>query len=342
MKLSELAEQLGLELRGDGELEIEGPATIDQAGPSLVTFIIARKYLGVLSERRAGCVIAPPDLAGEVGCAALVSTNPYADFARAMRLFFPVEKPAPGVHPSAQIAPDAVIGEDAAIGACCVIGARARIGRNAVIHPHVTIYPGVTIGDDFLCHSQVSIRERVEIGHRVTIHNGAVIGSEGFGFVEQGGTLVKIPQVGKVIIEDDVEIGANATIDRATLGATLIRHAVKLDNLVHIGHNCEVGEHSRFAAQTGLAGSVKVGRWCEFGGQTGCADHIQIGDRVRVAAQSGIPNDVSGGSVIAGYPAIDIRRWRRMVAALPRLPEVIRRLRALEARAEIDPGADSC
>ena len=342
MKLSELADKLGLELRGDGGLEIVGPATIDHAGPGQITFVVGRKYLSALADRRPGCVIADPELAREIDCAALISPNPYADFARAVRLFFPLELPARGIHPSAQLAPDAAIGEGASIGACCVIGAGVKIGRNAVIHPQVTIYPGVLIGDDFLCHSQVSIRERVEIGHHVTIHNGAVIGSEGFGFVEQGGALVKIPQVGKVIIEDDAEIGANAAIDRATLGATIIRRAVKLDNLVHIGHNCEVGDHSRFAAQAGLAGSVKVGRWCEFGGQTGCADHLKVGDRVRVAAQSGIPNDVADGAVVAGYPAIDIRRWRRMVAALPRLPELIRRLRALEERAGIDPRARAC
>jgi UDP-3-O-[3-hydroxymyristoyl] glucosamine N-acyltransferase len=342
MKLSELAEKLGLELRGDGELEIVGPATIDRVGPGELTFVIGRKYLSALAARRPGCVITNRELAAGIDCAALISTNPYADFARAVQLFFPPDAPPRGIHPTAQVAADAVIGEGASIGANCVIGAGVQIGRNAVIHPQVTIYPKVLIGDDFLCHSQVSIRERVEIGNRVTIHNGAVIGSEGFGFVEQDGALVKIPQVGKVIIEDEVEIGANATIDRATLGATIIRRAAKLDNLVHIGHNCEVGDHSRFAAQAGLAGSVKVGRWCEFGGQTGCADHLTVGDRVRVAAQSGIPNDVADGAVVAGYPAVDIRRWRRVVAALPRLPELFRRLRALEERAGIVPRTRAC
>lgn len=160
------------------------------------------------------------------------------------------------------------------------------IGRNAVIHPHVTIYPNVCIGDDFTCHSQVSIREGVTIGNRVTLLNGAVIGADGFGFVEHGGDLIKVPQAGTVAIEDDVEIGANTTIDRATMGATIIRRGVKLDNLIQIGHNCEVGEFSRMAAQAGLAGSVRVGQWCQFGGQSGFADHAKIGDRARVIAQA--------------------------------------------------------
>jgi UDP-3-O-[3-hydroxymyristoyl] glucosamine N-acyltransferase len=228
---------------------------------------------------------------------------------------------------------------NASVGAFCVIGAGVTIGRNAVIHPHVTIYPGASIGDDFTCHSGAAIREQVKIGNRVTVLNGAVIGADGFGFIQQGDGLVKVPQVGTVIIEDDVEIGANAAIDRATIGATIIRRGVKLDNLVHIGHNCEVGEYSRFAAQAGLAGSTKIGRWCQFGGQTGCADHAKIGDRVMVVAQSGIPHDVPDDSIIGGTPAMDVRAWRRLSAIQPRLPEMVRRIRALEARLGINSAA---
>jgi len=167
-----------------------------------------------------------------------------------------------------------------------------------------------------------------------------VIGAEGFGFVEQDGSLVRIPQVGSVIIGDDVEIGAMATIDRATMGATAIGRGVKLDNHVHIGHNCEIGEFSRFSAQVGLSGSVRVGRWCQFGGQVGVADHAQIGDRVRVVAQSGIPHDLSDDSTVGGTPAVDVRIWRRMAAIVPRLPGVMRRLRAIEARLGMRANAD--
>jgi UDP-3-O-[3-hydroxymyristoyl] glucosamine N-acyltransferase len=200
----------------------------------------------------------------------------------------------------------------------------------------VTIYPNVTIGDDFTCHSHVSIREGVTIGNRVTLLNGAVIGADGFGFVENNSDLIKVPQVGSVVIEDDVEIGANTTVDRATMGATIIHRGVKLDNLIQIGHNCEIGDYSRFAAQSGLAGSVTVGQWCQFGGQSGCADHVKVGDRARAIAQAGVHNDLDDDALVGGAPAIDMRVFRRMVAVEPRLPEIIRRLRILEKHLGIE------
>jgi UDP-3-O-[3-hydroxymyristoyl] glucosamine N-acyltransferase len=335
MKLGELARALGLELRGDGELEILGPAPIEAAGPGTVSFVSQPRYLAMLERVAPACVIAPSEIAPQIGCAVLVSTNPPLDFARALAIFHPPYRPGPGIEPSAQIAAGVEIGPDASIGAFVVIGSGCKIGARAVIHPHVTIYPTVTIGDDFICHSQVSIREGVVIGDRVVLHNGAVIGSEGFGFVEVGEGLVKIPQTGNVVLESDVEIGAQTTIDRATVGSTLIRHGVKLDNLVHIGHNCEIGAYSRFAAMTGIAGSTRVGRWCEFGGQTGVADHARIGNRVRVAAQSGIPSHVADGLTISGSPAVEIRLWRRQFAALLRLPELLHRVRSLEQKVGI-------
>lgn len=330
MKLGELASRLALELRGDPQTEIAGPAPVEAAGPGTITFLGNPKYAAALEKSQAACVIVSPELASAVNGAALISTNPYFDFARALEVFFPPYRPAPGIHRNADIAPDATIGEGASIGAFAVIGAGAVIGPRATIHSHVSIYPGVRIGSHFTCHSNASIRDNVTIGDRVTIHNGAVVGADGHGYVEHQGVLAKIPQVGGVVIEDDVELGANVTIDRATMGVTLIRKGVKLDNLVHIGHNCDIGSYSSFSAQTGISGSVKVGEWCVFGGQVGCADHVTIGKRVKVAARSGVPNDVVDDQVVGGYPAIEMRRWRRMVAAAPRLPEVLRRLRLLE------------
>jgi UDP-3-O-[3-hydroxymyristoyl] glucosamine N-acyltransferase len=332
MKLSELAARLGLELRGDGELEIAAPAPIETAAAGMITFAVAAKYAAALRASRASAAIVPREMAADANCAVLLSTDPAFDFARVLELFFPPYRPPRGIHPTAIIAADARVGDNASIGAYCVIGAATTIGRNAVIHPHVTIYPGARIGDDFTCHSQVSIREGVTIGNRVTLLNGAVIGADGFGFIEHGGELFKIPQVGSVIIEDDVEIGANTTIDRATMGATVIGSAVKLDNLIQVGHNCEVGTSTRMAAQSGLAGSVKVGEWCQFGGQSGCADHVQVGDRARVIAQAGVHNDLPNNALVGGAPAIDLRVFRRMVAVEPRLPNIARRLRALEKR----------
>lgn len=334
MKLSELATRLGLEIRGDGAIEIADAAPLDAAGPGSITFAAALKYAAALRASAASAAIVPAEMAAEAPCAVLASGNPVFDFARVLHIFHPSYRPAAGIDPTAVIAPGASIGEGASIGAYCVIGASVSIGRNAVLHPHVTIYPGVRIGDDFTCHSQVSIREGVTIGSRVTLLNGAVIGADGFGFIEHNGKLMKVPQVGGVVIEDDVEIGANTSVDRATMGATIIRSGVKLDNLIQIGHNCEVGEFSRMAAQTGLAGSVKVGKWCQFGGQSGFADHSKIGDRVMVMAQAGVHGQTPENTMVGGTPAIPMSIYRRMAAAQARLPEVVRRLRAIEIKLE--------
>ena len=332
MKLRELASRLGLELRGNADLEIAAPAPIETAVEGTITFAVGIKYAPALRSSRASAAIVSEEMASEAPCAVLVSKVPAFDFARVLEIFFPPYRPAGGIHPTAILPPDARVGENASIGPYCVLGSGVTIGRNAVIHPHVVIYPDVHIGDDFTCHSNVSIREGVNIGNRVTILNGAVIGADGFGFIEHEGGLVKIPQVGSVVIEDDVEIGANTTIDRATMGATVIRRAVKLDNLIQIGHNCDVGEATRMAAHSGLAGSVKIGEWCQFGGQSGCADHVTVGDRARVIAQAGVHNDLPDDALVGGAPAIDLRVFRRMVAVEPRLPALARRLRTIEKR----------
>jgi len=334
MKLKELASKLGREFRGNGEVDIIMPAPIEAAGPGTIVFVANEKYAPMLETTSAACVIVLEQFAGRAKCPVLISPNPYFDFSRVLEVFFPPLRPAPGIDPSAHIAADASVGENASIGALAVIGAGVHIGKNAAIHPHAVIYPGVTIGDDCVCHSHVSIREGVSIGNHVTILSGAVIGADGFGFGEHDGGLFKIPQVGTVVIEDDVEIGSNSTIYRATIGATILHRGVKLDDQVHIGHNCEIGEYSRFAAMVGIAGSTKIGKWCQFGGNSGCADHLTIGDRVLVAAKSGIHTDIANDSVFGGYPAVDVRQWRRYAMALPRLPELVRRMRALEDRVE--------
>jgi UDP-3-O-[3-hydroxymyristoyl] glucosamine N-acyltransferase len=332
MKLGEIARTLGLELNGDPAIEILTPSPIETADRGAITFASRPKYAAALRTSRASAAIVPPEMIASAPCAVLRSENPSFDFARVLAMFFPPYRPPVGIHPTAVIAPDAVIGENASIGASTVVGAGVRIGRSAAIHPNVTIYPGVTIGDDFVCHSNVSIRENVIIGNRVTLLNGAVIGADGYGYVEHRGELARIPQVGTVVLEDDVEIGANTTVDRATMGATIVRRGVKLDNLIQVGHNCEIGEYSRMAAQSGLAGSVKIGEWCQFGGQSGFADHVRVGDRARVIAQAGVHHNVAGDALVGGTPAIDMQVFRRMVAVEPRLPELARRLRALEKR----------
>ncbi len=332
MKLKDLASRLELELRGDGETEIFASAPIEAAGPGMIIFVAADKYAPILERTSASAAIVSAEFADRARCPVLISPNPYADFARTVAIFFPAYRPKPGIDPSARIAPDVKLGENASVGPNAVIGAGTTLGRNAVIHANATIYPNVRIGDDFTCHSQVVIREGCVIGNRVTLLDGVVIGADGFGFVEDRGGLVKIPQVGSVILEDDVEIGAKSTVDRAMLGATILHRGVKLDDQVHVGHNCEVGEFTRMCAQVGIAGSTRIGKWCLFGGQSACADHVTVGDRVMVAARAALHRDAPDGAIVGGTPAIEISQWRRYVAVLPRLPELFRRVRLLERR----------
>jgi UDP-3-O-[3-hydroxymyristoyl] glucosamine N-acyltransferase len=330
MRLSDIAQRLGGELRGDGETEISGVNGIDEAGLGELTFVANAKYLAKLPATKAAAVILAPDVP-EVSLPSLRVANPYLAFAQALELFYPPYVPPEGVHPTAVIAPSARIGAQASIGPYVVIGENVVIGDHARIFAHVVIYPHVTIGCAFTAHAGVVVREGTRIGDRTVLQGGVVIGGDGFGYVPlPDGSTYKIPQSGVVVLEDDVEVGANTTIDRATVGATVIRRGSKIDNLVMVGHGCEVGTGSLLAAQVGLSGSTKLEAGVQLGGQVGAAGHLTVGKNSRVAAQSGIPNDVPPDSVIGGYPAVDIHTWRRYSAALPKLPEILRRLRRIE------------
>jgi UDP-3-O-[3-hydroxymyristoyl] glucosamine N-acyltransferase len=336
--LAELAERLGCELRGDGTIAIEAIRGLEEAGAGDLTFLANPKYTAQLVATRASAAIVAKD-GPELAIPTLRADNPYLAFAQALTLFHRPLRPPPGIHPTAVVAPSARIAEPVSIGAYAVIGDDVVVGPGATIHPHVTLYPGVEIGRDFLAHAGVVVREHVRIGDRVVLHPGVVIGADGFGFAPTPTGAVKIPQAGIVIVEDDVEIGANTTIDRATLEATIIRRGAKLDNLVMVAHNCDVGAHSFLAAQVGIAGSTRIGRGVQMGGQAGAAGHLVIGDGVQVAAQSGVPNSVPAGKVVGGYPAIEVGLWRRTSAALLRLPQLLRRVRRLERRLGIEPEA---
>jgi UDP-3-O-[3-hydroxymyristoyl] glucosamine N-acyltransferase len=332
LTLQELATRLECRLEGDGTLEVTGIAGIERAGPGDLTFFANPKYAPQLHATRATAVIAD-DAATGIPCAVLRSGNPYLAFAHAVELFVPRKAPPPGIHRLADVSPSAAIAADASIGPFVSIGDEAIVGARTVVHPHVMIGSGARIGDDCVLHARVSIRERVRIGHRVVIQDGAVIGSDGFGFAHRpDGTHHKIPQIGDVVIEDDVEIGANTAIDRPAVGETRIGAGTKIDNLVQVAHGVKIGRDVLLAAQVGIAGSSVLEDRVTLAGQVGVAGHITLGTGVVATAQSGIPNSVNAGAVISGYPAIDNRDWLKASAVFRRLPELKRLVGDLQKR----------
>jgi len=331
--LRELAARLGCELRGDGEVDIRGVAGIEDAGPGDLTFLANPRYAPHLATTRAAAVVLAP--AQEASLPALVSPSPYLAFARAVALLRPAPRPEPGVHASAQVDPTAVLGRDVHVGALAVVGPRARVGARSVLRPHVVLYEDVTVGEDCVLHSGVHVREGCRLGNRVIVQNGAVIGGDGFGFARDGeGRYHKFPQVGTVVIGDDVEIGALSAVDRAALGETRVGRGSKLDNLVQVGHSVTIGEDTVLAGQVGIAGSSRIGSRVTLAGQVGVAGHLTIGDGVVATAQTGIPGSIGPGAVVSGYPAIENRSWLKSSAIFARLPELQRRLRELERKVE--------
>ena len=331
MKLRELAARLDCRLEGDGELDVTRVAGIQDAQPGEVTFLANPKYEKLLASTRATAVILKEE-APAAPCAMLRARDPYLAFARAVSLFAPVSRPAPGVHAMAAIAADAQLGTEVSVGPFVAVGEGARIGDRTVIFPNVTIGAGVTVGSDCVIHSNVAVRERCTVGDRVILQNGVVVGGDGYGFVRRGdGTHEKIPQVAVVVIEDDVELGANTTVDRPAVGETRIKAGTKIDNLVQIGHGVTVGRNVLMAAQVGIAGSTEIGDDVIFGGQVGVGGHLTIGRGAVAVGQSGVTNSLDAGAFVAGYPAIDNREWRKASVVFRRLPELKRRIEALEA-----------
>jgi UDP-3-O-[3-hydroxymyristoyl] glucosamine N-acyltransferase len=338
-RLGKLADELGLDVEGDPGIEIRGVAGLESAGASDLSFVRSEAFVSALKESAAGAVIAPPglDLGGRT---ALRSAHPVLDFSRAIGFLAPDSRPAPGIHPGARVDDSATVEPSATLGPGCSVGPRARIGARSVLHASVTVYADVIIGDDCEVHAGSSL-SAAEIGDRVVIHPGVVVGADGFGYVaDERGVLTKVPQVGRVVIEDDVEIGANTTVDRGSLGETRIGRHTKIDNLVQIAHNCRIGEGVLIAAQVGLAGSTRIERGAVLMGQVGVAGHLTIGERAFVGAKCGVSKDVPAGARVWGTPHREERTWHRISAALPRLPELIRRIRVLERRLGIDRGSD--
>ena len=341
MKLAELAERLGAELHGDGTIEVTAVRGIEEAGPSEITFVANPKYAGLARTTRAAAVLVAPDFP-QIPTATLRLANPYLAFSQAISVFYQPPHYPPGIHPTAVVDPTAIIGPDAHIGAYAVIGPQVRIGSHATILPHVVLYPGVTIGNHFFAHAHAVVREGCILGDHVTLENGAIVGSDGFGFAKDNhGSWQKIPQSGPVRIGSHVDIQANACIDRATVGATEIADGAKIDNLVQIGHGSKVGENTLVCAQAGLAGSSIVGANAILAGQAGVAGHCTLGDGVILTAQSGVSHDVPAGKMLSGSPAFENRTWLRAVAVFQRLPEILRRLNQLEKAATRASEAES-
>jgi UDP-3-O-[3-hydroxymyristoyl] glucosamine N-acyltransferase len=340
MKLRDLAARLGCTVQPDTDLEITGVAGMEQAGPDQLSFLANPKYAHKVKHSRAGAILVSQPLTG-VPIVSVLSSNPYLDFARALALFYNPPRPEFGIHPLAFVHETAVVGENASIAPFAYVGKNVRIGRNAVLHPHVVVYEGVEIGDDFYAHAHASIREFCQVGHRVVLQNGVVIGGDGYGFAKRSnGSHEKIVQSGVTVLEDDVEVQSLTSVDRATIGETRVKRGAKIDSLVQIGHACTVGEDNIICAQTGLAGSTVLERNVLLAGQVGVSGHLTIHDNAVVYAQSGVGGDVPAGSVISGSPAFEAREWLRAITAFPKLPDFIRTMRQLEKRvAELEEAA---
>jgi UDP-3-O-[3-hydroxymyristoyl] glucosamine N-acyltransferase len=305
---------------------------IEDAGPGNLTFVSNPKYAAKTKTTQAAAIIVSPDFP-ELSIPTLRHSNPYLTFARAIELFYTPPVATSGVDPTARIASSAKIGEGASIGPYVVIEEDAVVGAHCTLHPFVHIARGARIGNNFKAYSHCSVREYCQIGNNVILQDGAKIGSDGFGYAKKtDGAYYKIVQSGIVVLEDDVEVGANATVDRATIGETRVRRGAKIDNIVQVGHASDVGENTLLCAQVGLAGSSKIGRDVVLAGQVGVAGHLTIGDGAIATAQTGIPNDVEAKAVVSGYPAIDNRSWLKSSAIFKRLPELMKRLEAIEKR----------
>jgi UDP-3-O-[3-hydroxymyristoyl] glucosamine N-acyltransferase len=331
MQLAELARLLNAQLHGSGETEVTGVAGIEEAGPGHVTFVANPKYSSLARTTRAAAILVTEDFP-QVEAATLRTANPYLAFARAIEIFYQPPVYAPGIHPTAVIHPTATLGKNCHIGPHVVIDAHAVIGDDATLLAHTVIYPGVRIGARFFAHAHAIVREGCVLGDDVVLQNGAIIGADGFGFAkEDNGRWYKIPQSGPAILDDRVEVQANACIDRASVGETRIGPGAKVDNLVQVGHGSTVGENTLLCAQVGLAGSSHLGRNVILAGQAAVAGHCTIGDGAILTAQSAVSHDVAPGKVMSGSPGLDNKLWLRCVAAYSRLPELVKLLRKAQA-----------
>ncbi len=329
MLLSELADKLCGTLLGQ-DRDISGASTIEEAAPSEITFLANPKYKDKVLSSSAGAIITAEKL--DTPAAQIIVGNAYLSFAHAVNLLYPEKQHAPGISPQAFVHPDAVVDETASIYPHVYVGQGARISRGSVIHPGCFIGDGASIGEDTTLHPNVVVYAGCSVGNACIIHAGTVIGSDGFGFVWDGSKHFKIPQKGIVIIGDHVEIGSNCTIDRAALTATRIGSDVKMDNLIQIGHNVTIGDHTIIVAQSGIAGSARIGKSVVLAAQSGVAGHISVGDGCTAAGRAGVASDLAAGKIVSGFPAMDHKQWLRAQNVYKDLPALLKRVRELERR----------
>ena len=334
MRLSEIHARIGGRRTGSADPEIRGVASLERAEASDLSFVADPKYLQYLGATRAGALLVATDLVDRIDAErpALVVDDAHRALAAVLGLLYPATAHEPGVHSTAVVAPDVTLGVDVRVDPYAVIAAGARIGARAWIGPHVVVGRGCTVAEDVVLHAHVTLYDGVSVGARSILHSGVRVGVDGFGYVPVDGTHRKVPQVGSCVIGADVEIGANTTIDRGSIGVTEIGDGVKIDNLVHLGHNVRVGPHAIIVAQAGIAGSTQIGRYAVLGGQAGIGGHVTIGDGAQIAGQAGVFGDVPAGAVYSGYPARPHKEALKAQATLFRLPELVKKLRALERK----------
>jgi len=329
--LKELAEYLGGTVRGDETCRVNGLAPLEAAGPDKVTFLANPKYASKVADTGAGAVLMTPG-AESHGRNVIEVANPYLAFAKLLTLFYVQPHPPRGVLPEACIGIGVALGEEISIYPGAIVGDNVTLGDRCVIHPGAVIYAGVSIGDDTVIHANAVVRERCRIGKRCVLQPGAVIGSDGFGYAPDGSSYYPIPQIGIVVLEDDVEIGANTCIDRAALEVTLVRRGTKLDNLVQVAHNCQIGEDCMIVSQVGISGSTRIGNHVTLAGQVGVAGHLTIGDNVIVGAQSGVPGSLPANAGYSGTPVLPHKEWLKSMAVVANLPDMRKTVASLEKR----------
>jgi UDP-3-O-[3-hydroxymyristoyl] glucosamine N-acyltransferase len=328
----QIAEFIQGEIIGDENASVHTFAKIEEGVPGAISFLSNPKYTHYIYSTQSSIVLVNKDFTAEheIKTTLIKVENAYESLAKLLNLYEMSKPKKVGIDPLAFISPTAKIGKDVYIAPFACVEDNAEVGDNTILHPHVTVGSGAKVGDNCILYSHVTIYHDCRVGNNCILHAGCVIGADGFGFAPTPDGYSKIPQIGIVVLEDDVEIGANTCVDRATMGATIIRKGVKLDNLIQIAHNDEIGSHTVMAAQVGVAGSTKVGEWCMFGGQVGLAGHIKVGDRVGIGAQAGVPGNVASNSNILGTPAFDAKQFFKSSVVYKRLPEVYTTLNNLQ------------